>query len=175
MININSIILDFRVFLNTSWPSIKKFINGSVNDEWLSAWLQANFEMIVEAECNSLTDSVVILDYYGEGTEGLDWFLPENIEGQPRVSLVGVKPSHTIVCLPKVGNSAAHSITGELIYFPRGGFVFGQLMGMKNNLLGIVPNFEHVELDDESSPNFSYIAVSDVDFMLVEINDERKK
>lgn len=102
------IVHDFRYFLNVAWAGLPAWIiKNEIND-----WLQANWEILVEAKLNEpfckmeINSERIILDFYGDGADCNG--------GSSRVWLPDALPTHRIVCKIKSG-SVKDIFTGKEI------------------------------------------------------------
>lgn len=168
-------ILLFREHLNISWSTIEK-ISSKQHPYWIDNWLQASYELIVEAYCNNVSDCGLCLDYYGNGAEDYDDSLPPSLRKSPkRITYANLEATHTIICKPKVTGALNNFITNEELLFPKQGLVFGRLLGKKAKALGICPNFDVVELADSLAPEYSYFDIDELEFWLVPLSSDMRK
>ena len=111
--NIDEIVRKFQQFLEASWQSVENMIPAAL-DRHLPAedlrldWLQANWEILVEAIIRP--DANSFLEVYGEGADCNG--------ASSRVWLPDADPTHRVCCVPKYGNYATDLISGRSIETP---------------------------------------------------------
>lgn len=104
-IDANKIILFFRDFLNSSWTTISKYNTFQKADQFIEDWMQANWEMMVEAcLCTAPNE---FLEVYGNGADCN--------EDSSRVWMPKALPTHRITCRSKQESVVLDELSNESI------------------------------------------------------------
>ena len=136
--NVNEVVLGFRRFLNESMPSIIDLTAQSDGQASLGDWMQANWELLVEANVLN-TNSGEYLDIYGEGA---DCSASSSRVWQPEAL-----PTHKIICRSKDGRSIYDILTGDQISQTE--LDFDQFVSWNGEKYGEKPPFDFVLLNNE--------------------------
>jgi hypothetical protein len=115
----NDIILRFSQFLSVGWPvtfETAGMLKQLDTNEFMSDWMQANWEILVEAPCKELLGFDVFLEPYGEGadcnTQSSRVYSPEAVA------------THRILCTPRKGNRIDDLLTKDSINNPDKAVIF---------------------------------------------------
>ena len=104
--NIDEIVRNFQQFLEASWQSVENALSLTGGGEDLPwDWLQANWEILVEAVI--YPDSTSFLELYGIGAECNG--------ASSRVWKPDAAATHRICCVPKDGSEVTDLVTGKSI------------------------------------------------------------
>jgi hypothetical protein len=111
----------FLVLLRTSWHPVKASLVGSAgwDESVVSDWMQANWELIVEAALSR--ESQISLEVYGDGADCND--------GTSRVWRPSSLPTHAVACLPR-DTTAKDQLTGQDVPFPAAGLPLSEFVTM---------------------------------------------
>ena len=103
MHNVDNVMITFKLFLEKNFDIINGLFDS--NSELINDWLQANWELMVEAILFPKSDKY--LEVYGEGADCNP--------NSSRVWKPEILPTHAIFCVPKFGNSLFDLITKSSI------------------------------------------------------------
>ena len=111
MMSVDSTVASFATFLRQSWTAIdalKQAVPASEGDAIVADWLQANWELLVEAALRFATrDSGLFLERYAEGADCND--------RSSRVWMPGALPTHRVLCQPRGGLELRDLLTGSVL------------------------------------------------------------
>ncbi len=148
----------FRKFVISVWPIVLKHAESMAQiqnygmKEYFNDWLQANWEMLVEASFDP--SEGVLLEPYGEGADcneiGSRVFRPSAI------------PTYRVICIPIDGRRFIDVLTGNEIDHPA---LFDSFCTIENEWLKDSPPFDHIVLQGDdtkviSVENVSFVAES---------------
>lgn len=134
----NTAVRLFQSFLLESWDSAQKFLGEQEETVGLlDDWLQANWELLVEAAV--CVGPGQFLEFYGEGADC------NGASG--RVWMPDAVATHRICCVAKDGAAVLDVLTAEPIAMNR--WAFGQLVNWDGEKYGQGKPFDHVLLDSE--------------------------
>lgn len=101
--NVDEIVRNFQQFLEASWQSVESTLPLTPEGEHFRLdWLQANWEILVEAVIR--LDGISFLEFYGEGAECNG--------ASSRVWKPDAEATHRICCVPKDGSEVTDLVTG---------------------------------------------------------------
>ena len=141
----------FRDFLEASWGAVEKLrsLSPSAEDQ-VADWLQANWEVFVEAVL--FPEGNHYLEVYGDGAECNG--------ASSRVWKPWALPTHRVRCLPRTGTTVVDVLTGKATD-PRN-LSFWGFVSWDGEQYDMSPPFHHVLLEDRSD---SYvIKLDEVEF-----------
>lgn len=152
--NVDAIVRKFQQFLEASWPSVESMLPLTLEGENLRLnWLQANWEILVEAVIHP--DGTSFLQFYGIGAE-VNWV-------SSRVWEPHAEATHRICCVPKDGNEVTDLVTGRSIEPQDMDFFgFGTPKRKRYQIL-LHPPFNVVVLNDSEGIDF-IVRLEDVRF-----------
>lgn len=101
MDSINELVERFRALLVSSWTVIEQSARENRDENFLTNWFQANWEMMLEGDLSQRLGHLVVLAPYGDGAEGMYYGVPDGTEVFDRVSLPTVRPNYIVVGLDK--------------------------------------------------------------------------
>ena len=105
MMNVDEIVRNFQQFLEASWQSVENIPLTEECEHLRLDWLQANWEILVEAVIQP--DGTSFLEFYGEGAECNG--------ASSRVWKPDAEATHRICCVPKDGSEITDLVTGGSI------------------------------------------------------------
>ena len=151
---VDEIVRKFQQFLEASWPSVESMLPLTLEGENLRFdWLQANWEILVEAVI--LPGGTSFLQFYGGGARCNDISL--------RVWNPAAEATHRICCVPKDGNEVTDLVTGRSIEPQDMDFFgFGTPKRKRYQIL-LHPPFNVVVLNDSEGIDF-IVRLEDVRF-----------
>lgn len=97
--DIDAAVRAFAKVLARSWPDVEAASRQVVTGSYVEDWMQANWEMIVEA---TLPPGEVFLEVYGEGADCND--------RSSRVFNPEVTPTHAVICVAATGDGIVEDI-----------------------------------------------------------------
>lgn len=136
---ITSSILGFREFLNLSWPVGKRLLASS-SEGIVGDWLQANWEILVEAPWRERM-SGGFLEPYGDGADCNG--------ASSRVWLPDAVPTHRIICTHKKIDQFHDVLTNETVSHSK--LNFDKLVNWGGGLYEEEPPFDYLLTEIESS------------------------
>lgn len=165
-------LVSLRDVFISSWKTISILSAEDESDFFKQNWLQANWEMILESFLSQREGNLVLLDYYGEGSEDLHYSLLKGQEGVNRVSLPSMNPTHTITCRP-INENLLCRFSSQRINFPENGLVFGEFTSLVENRIIQEPPFDYVVLVAE--PFDFVVPFDELTYHLTPINSLLRK
>ena len=150
--NVDEIVRNFQQFLEASWQSVERIPLTEEGEHLRLDWLQANWEILVEAVIQP--DGTSCLDFYGEGAECNG--------ASSRVWKPDAEATHRICCVPKDGSEVTNLVTGRSIE-PQDLDFFGFGNPDKERRLILHPPFNVVVLSDSEGIDF-IVRLEDVRF-----------
>ena len=105
--NVDEIVRNFQQFLEASWQSVESMLPSTEEggEDLRLDWLQANWEILVEAVIQP--DGTSFIEFYGEGAECNG--------ASSRVWKPHAEATHRICCVPKDGSEVTALVTGGSI------------------------------------------------------------
>ena len=156
--NTNKIVSEYRVFLCQSWSSVERMVQEVGDSENLRLdWLQANWEILVEAAMCKTPDET--LEVYGDGAECNG--------ASSRVWLPDAWPTHKIVCSPTEGSRAVDVISSQPIELHR--YEFGQFVAWNGKHYAVDVPFDHVLM--ERNNDIAIVVGTEISFSLEPITE----
>lgn len=153
--NVTSRLHEFRAFLSAAWPIACALHPGDDAPDFMSDWLQANWETLVEGSFPP--QDGIVLEYYGDGAE------LNSPSG--RVAWPDAKPTHEIVVVPSEGKTLTDVLDDIDFPVPAEGARFDKFVARAGQWFEEAPPFDHLLLDtDDTSTRL--VRVSDCQFML---------
>lgn len=151
MANINKIVRQFKLFVETSWPSVMSvFEENSEAENLLSDWLQANWELIVEASI--FQGGSGYLEVYGDGADCND---PSS-----RVWMPEAVTTHRIFCRSGTGKSVKDFVTETHVEIDD--LSFEHFVSWDGSLYSHSPPFEYVLMSNDK--DIFIIQLDDISF-----------
>lgn len=152
---VDDALLAFLTVLRTSWTSVKDCLVAAGWDDSASAdWVQANWEMIVEAAVSR--DVSTVLQVYADGADCNG--------GSSRVWRPEVAPTHRILCLAKA-TPVVEMISGKPVNFPPEGLPLDEFVALTSDWFERCPPFDCVLLSDgDADARPVVVRVMDVTF-----------
>ena len=152
--NVDEIVRNFQRFLEASWQSVESAIplTEEGGEDLRLDWLQANWEILVEAVIQP--DGTSILEFYGEGAECNG--------ASSRVWKPHAEATHRICCVPKDGSEVTDLVTGRSIE-PQDLDFFGFGNPDRERFQFLHPPFNVVVLNDTEGIDF-IVRLEDVRF-----------
>ncbi len=152
-ISTDDVVRNFRDFLTSSWPwltalSALSFKSGLDLDDWL----QANWEILVEAAL--CATPVEFLSVYGDGADCNG--------ASSRVWMPDAPPTHEIHCAARLRDTARNELDDDLIT-PKE-WEFSKFVSFNNSQYDQSPPFDHVLL--EKGERLAVVRLDDVLFQL---------
>ena len=142
---------NFRIFLEVSWDRITAVTDARPDgDSLLDDWLQANWELLVEASVCSTPNE--FLEIYGDGA---DCNSPSSRVWKPDAT-----PTHQIYCIALSHDGAEDKFTGRSISIEE--LTFGRFVNWEGKKYGSSPPFNSILL--ERSNEIFLVSVNDVRF-----------
>ncbi len=152
-VDLNLAINTFRSVLSCSWPHIMKLVERDKTDEFLIDWLQANWEMIVEASIPPKFSPR--LEHYGEGAD---------CNGNScRVWEPAAVANYQVICIPKDNYAIVDVISGKKV---EGKLILDEFCTIKDDLYICAPPFDYanIRVTDKSMPNPCIIDINSIEF-----------
>jgi hypothetical protein len=156
MREITNEILQFSDFLNTSWSFIELYfekdteLNGN-----LSNWLQANWEILVES---AVCDNGEFILVYGDGADFDD-------SESSRVTYKSVLATHCIKVKTRKNNII--DFYSKEVIKDLSTYHFNQFVSIDtSNKIGMEPEFDFAELEDESLNKKVWVYKNDLIYFL---------
>lgn len=150
-VDITDAVDTFREVLNCSWPPLARLSEGDATGSFLDDWMQANWEMVVEASID--TKLHAILEVYGNGADC-------NIKSS-RVSRPEASPT-TPVYIRYVGNEdLVNSIDGTSL---SGIMTIDYFASLKDGWPVIENPFDHVVISEAES---TVIPIRDLRYYII--------
>lgn len=152
---VDDALLAFLTVLRTSWTPVKDCLTAAGWDDSASAdWVQANWEMIVEAAVSH--DVQVVLEVYAGGA---DCNGDSSRVWRPKMS-----PTHRITCLPKA-TPVVEMISGKPMNFPTEGLRLYEFVALTSGWFERSPPFDCVLLSNgQTDAKPIVVRVTDVIF-----------
>ena len=151
--DIDDLIRKFAQLLDGAAPFvISEAPATSAPDEYWENWIQANWELFVEARLRP----GLFLEIYGPGADFHD--------RSSRVSYPDATPTHSVVCSPKAGKAARDVLSGTDLVFPEAGLPLEELVTIEGTWYERHPPFDHVLVEIEDEPHV--FDIDDVTFGL---------
>ncbi len=150
--SVDEIVRNFQQFLEASWQSVKSILPLTGGEDLRWDWLQANWEILVEAVIHP--DGASFLEIYGEGAECN--------EASNRVWKPHAEATHRVCCVPKDGSEVTDLVTGRSIE-PQDLDFFGFGNPDREQRLILHPPFNVVVLSDSEGIDF-IVRLEDVRF-----------
>ena len=150
--NVDEIVRNFQQFLEASWQSVENIPLTEEGEHLRLDWLQANWEILVEAVIQP--DGTSFLEFYGEGAECNG--------ASSRVWEPHAEATHRICCVPKDGSEVTDLVTGGSIE-PQDLDFFGFGNPDRERRLILQPPFNVVVLSDSEGIEF-IVRLEDVRF-----------
>jgi hypothetical protein len=153
MINVTGRILNFRKFLIDVWGDLDTLMEDHDWDEdgcFIDEWLQTNWEFLVERQ---LLKKKGVLSPFG--MIYTDTILPGK----------GLKPTHEIVCVPKINVSLVDERTKKNIA-DKSRLVFQVFLRNMDGSFGLYPPFDYAVVFSEDRKHRYLVPVKDVEFFL---------
>lgn len=138
-----------------SWDHILKLNEHDVTGEFLINWMQANWEMIVEASIPP--QHGVYLEHYGIGAD---------CNGNScRVWYPEAVSNFQAICVPKSKTKVIEVISGQEL-FEKDEYVFDEFCTIKDNWFEQSPPFDHVKIQTKgtSLPEPCIISLDTISF-----------
>ena len=151
--DVDEIVRNFQQFLEASWQSVESMLPLTPEGEHFRLdWLQANWEILVEAVIHP--GGASFLEFYGEGAECNG--------ASSRVWKPDAEATHRICCVPTDGNEVTDLVTGRSIE-PQDLDFFGFGTPDRERFQFLHPPFNVVVLNDREGIDF-IIRLEDVRF-----------
>lgn len=135
----DEIVRNYQRFLENSWQTFR--VLESLDSKWeslLSDWLQANWEIMVEALV--CPDPDQFLEVYADGADCND--------ASSRVWMPTALPNHRIFCIPRQGNRVKDVVSGQSIDVER--LVFNRFISWDGKQYETCPPFNFVLLENDT-------------------------
>jgi len=153
----NDIVMKFRHFLLSSWEAFSPFVENLLDDEKeerINNWLQANWEILVEANLCGVNE---FLEVYGYGADCNG--------ASSRICFTDKLPTHKIVCNSINQTYVRDVITSEMKNIT--GMTFDGFMSWNGEFYEMSAPFDFILLTNESSNVL--ISINDVNFSIEKI------
>ena len=150
--NVDEIVRNFQQFLEASWQSVENIPLTEEGEHLRLDWLQANWEILVEAVIQP--DGTSFLEFYGEGAECNG--------ASSRVWEPHAEATHRICCVPKDGSEVTDLVTGGSIE-PQDLDFFGFGNPDRERRLILQPPFNVIVLSDSEGIEF-IVRLEDIRF-----------
>ena len=137
----NQLIKNFHLFIDMSWKQAEKILRFNETaevDRIFNDWLQANWEILIEASL--FPNGSGFLEVYGEGADCY--------ETSSRVFLPNALPTHEIFCKPASGNKVI-DLLNEKEFDPEG-MKFSMFVGWNGKVFSSYPPFDSVLFESEN-------------------------
>lgn len=136
--SVREVVREFVNAVSASWPAVTAVLGGSqgaTRNELLDDWLQAMWEMVVEARL-AKADETIFLEVYGEGADCNP--------GSSRVYRPNVLPTNAIRCFP-LKDGIVDALTGAALVFPDEGLAVDRFVRLDGlGWYDEAPPFDHV-------------------------------
>lgn len=157
-------IFTFLSLLRESWGSVLelgKTIPNRAPEEFVADWMQASWEMIVEAALSQ--NGIIFLEPYGDGADC-------NEVGS-RVWRPGMASTHAVHCVSTEGKESFDVLTGKKICFPEDGYALDKFVTASNDGWYLAePPFNHVLFFKDGKD--TVVKLDDVEFVLKKLANE---
>lgn len=151
--DVNGLVRGFARLLSVCWIEVTTTAKTSSTGSYLQDWLQANWEMFVEAALPPGT----FLEPYGEGADCN--------EQSSRVYRPEALPSHVIVCRPRsTKTEIVDLLAGTAVPVDSAGLPLEEFVTMAGTWYERCPPFDCVLVEDAVGPRV--FRIEDVEFAL---------
>ena len=155
--NAGTSVAAFRAAVTAAWPAVTSLVEPGRRVPLLDDWLQAMWEMLVEASLSVHRANSLFLETYGEGADC-----------NPRSSRVyspNATATHAIRCVPRVGTAVPDALSGRNVVFPDGGLPLDRFVCLDGaGWYSEAPPFDHMLLFAKGTEFI--VSVDRLDFQL---------
>lgn len=157
---IDSCLLNYAAFLNRGWEAVVAARGWSLDDDIISTWAQANWEILVESQ---LGPGLYLPPYNG----GADYH-----KDSSRVLVPSALPTHIVTVMPRPPALGARDVlSGAHAEFPRIGVPLEEFVSItEKGWFASAPPFTHVRVGDHLEPQV--FPINEVTFNLRPILQE---
>lgn len=156
MIEITSDILNFSLFLDKTWKMVQLFIDEDDINNYYEDWLQANWEILVEAKICKPNEFLQLYcngaDCYGEYSR-VTYF--DKVPTQKVIGLLVKKPTYDFY---------NHEQISELT-----NYTFHCFINVENDIGKNTPPFEYVEFEHDTLDKIVWLNKNDIKYYVIPI------
>jgi len=145
----------FVQFLCKSWPEIWPLVKEDEVGSFLDDWYQANWELLVESQAQSMSVGPVYLSIYRNGSD--------SVANSSRVFSPGEQANHAIYCLPRPGVEVEELISGDKISVEYPGWQMSHFVSCRDGWYFEEPPFDCVKLETGED---RIIRTNDIEFVV---------